>query len=1113
MRFVDISIEQFGVLNNSHLRDLPRGLTVVYGGNGSGKTTLVSFMQGLLFGYTTHHEGFQVNDSRFGGSITLQSQGRTFRMTRERSRGISSDLSVVDLATGQSVSRHAAELPGWVNETVYDEIFSVGPHEAARFDLLTRLCLDDNGVCGAEDEIRRTERAIQAAVNEREGNDRGLRQRMAKLRSMREELSRELLESGRSTPGIPARIAEIESEIQRLNAALATVDQQIAETQAEIRRLEELLANLRRRNVVPLDRRAIETRISNLVQRQQRWAEIRHAVQREISTLTGSTSATVKSGGFQGTDSVHSIRALVSRLEQRIDALKDQGLHGGLSSTVQSVSGDRDIFVDHIRSEVFSLCDYVKKHESAIASHEASLEALLGQRALQDADNVDAVLQGQIDALRDELNRSDDVVAVSHSRVGECDSAAHAAHRLTASGGQTVNGSIDEVERQLARQRHRLEELLSERRSMTERLQRLEAELRDLRLQLKPVARLEDIDRMKHQIAEIDAQLKLLQDRWNVLEQTEANLRNVIERLREYRSSGVLELASDYIERLTGGDCYQLSEDVGGTQILATTRQSSRPQPLKQLSRGTLDQVALALRLALIQYRADESERCPLILDDVFITSDDDRAEAAADLLMEIAASGQQIIFFTCQNDVLDLFTRREAHIRTLDGPVVESVRPDPVPAPAVAAVPQTLFATPAPVLTMPVPPPLPRPVAAPVAAKPKESTNWLYYLEVDNSVEDLSGLTVAEVEAFRATDINIIDNLLTISVDDLEARFRSSGYSISRDRIRAWRGQAELATQVPMLRRSDAELLYAAGIQSTVELSRLRPETVYDKVAEFQNSQMGQRYRRSGRVIDRQQAINWSRWSQHARSLSDARQSRSRYFVKASDSYNSPADALRLSRSGDQSISYRREKMAQTGSTVRRQPRPNLTHDAQRLQQERLLRRRQRVARHSSSYRTTTRNDDDSRSITVERKFYLNRSDDVEAAPSIGPRTAQHLAKVGIYTVDDLLKASAVDVAAQLNNRRINADTILQWQGQARLVCQIPDLRGHDAQILVACGITEPEQLSAKRPVDLMALVGPFVDTSEGERIVRGGRKPDLEEVTDWIASAQNSRSLTSAA
>ena len=61
--------------------------------------------------------------------------------------------------------------------------------------------------------------------------------------------------------------------------------------------------------------------------------------------------------------------------------------------------------------------------------------------------------------------------------------------------------------------------------------------------------------------------------------------------------------------------------------------------------------------------------------------------------------------------------------------------------------------------------------------------------------------------------------------------------------------------------------------------------------------------------------------------------------------------------------------------------------------------------------------------------KFYLSRSEDVEAAPSIGPKTAIRLAKVGIRTVDDLLNADAETAAAELDVSHINAETLADWQ------------------------------------------------------------------------------------
>ena len=102
--------------------------------------------------------------------------------------------------------------------------------------------------------------------------------------------------------------------------------------------------------------------------------------------------------------------------------------------------------------------------------------------------------------------------------------------------------------------------------------------------------------------------------------------------------------------------------------------------------------------------------------------------------------------------------------------------------------------------------------------------------------------------------------------------------------------------------------------------------------------------------------------------------------------------------------------------------------------------------------------------------------------------------------------------MAAQLENRRMSAKTLTIWQKQSRLMCAVPNLRGHDVQILVACDICEANELANMDPHALLDIVLPFVKTKEGVRILRNGKKPDLEEVTEWIDAANNVRSLKAA-
>ena len=142
---------------------------------------------------------------------------------------------------------------------------------------------------------------------------------------------------------------------------------------------------------------------------------------------------------------------------------------------------------------------------------------------------------------------------------------------------------------------------------------------------------------------------------------------------------------------------------------------------------------------------------------------------------------------------------------------------------------------------------------------------------------------------------------------------------------------------------------------------------------------------------------------------------------------------------------------------------------------------------------------------------FRLALDDLLEAAPSIGPKTAKRFEAVGVTTVGEFLAIDAEEISSQLSSRHIKPETIRQWQTQARLACQIPRIYGHDAQILAACGFDSPEEIAESEPAVVLSLVDDFVETPEAKFIVRG-KRPDMEEVTNWVQWAAESRQLDAA-
>jgi hypothetical protein len=135
--------------------------------------------------------------------------------------------------------------------------------------------------------------------------------------------------------------------------------------------------------------------------------------------------------------------------------------------------------------------------------------------------------------------------------------------------------------------------------------------------------------------------------------------------------------------------------------------------------------------------------------------------------------------------------------------------------------------------------------------------------------------------------------------------------------------------------------------------------------------------------------------------------------------------------------------------------------------------------------------------------RVYLAASDSLEAAPSIGPRSAQRFSKIGILTVGDFLAADPATMADALSTRGLDAETLRLWQYQARLVMDVPGLRGTHAQLLTGAGFLDAAGIARASNADLAALVHTFAASPEGQRILRKSEPPTAERIKGWIDSA----------
>jgi uncharacterized protein YhaN len=118
-----------------------------------------------------------------------------------------------------------------------------------------------------------------------------------------------------------------------------------------------------------------------------------------------------------------------------------------------------------------------------------------------------------------------------------------------------------------------------------------------------------------------------------------------MEEYRQAQQDPVLTRASRLFEHLTLGGYGGLELDEDGDSAIVLARRGSELLTADRLSEGTRDQLYLALRLASLERYAEEDRALPFIVDDIFMTFDDQRTRAALGVLDKMSDRFQTIVF------------------------------------------------------------------------------------------------------------------------------------------------------------------------------------------------------------------------------------------------------------------------------------------------------------------------------------------------------------------------------------------------------------------------------------------------------------------------------------
>ncbi|MFV0444837.1 MAG: DUF4332 domain-containing protein [Planctomycetaceae bacterium] len=1131
MQLTNLTIDGFGVLGDVRIDDLQPGLNVIHGPNGSGKTTLLHFLRGVWCGFD------EARRRRFipplasghpGGSVDLARGERRYHVTRQALPNGTDRLAVsIRRGTLDDTASVRSTIETLAPDLVHLLYAVTGSDSHALDQLLERAKRDGISLQSQRRKSTRFDdrlseiRTRRTALLGGEGTCGETERLRAACRESAAELARLKDEADRLRDQLAARYDEVMTELDRLARRVEWLDLERQGLQSNLIETEGRTVAGAPRIPAPVENSVVlechphddlQARIREIDQRMAHARAVLEDLARSRLQVSVETAQIV---GVEPRDLQENLarqRAALRSLEREVLQLRDtaQQLAAPQICHCSELNNRVQQSIRSMQQQIYLVCQQLSHQEQAHRQY-----ALFNERSQLDSCEAELVehiarLQRERSTLLDAAHEPG-MSALRHqshleSQACVCGEHHHFAERATTKVRlQVAPVAVEPTWIEDPRRpgwKQRLAELTDEF-DRTKAAWRAAIALRsEWDLERSRLIVLER--RIAEQGVEVDQRERRLGqclDEGQSLLLVEAGLERMRDSVYEDDPAQVIAEASQLLAELTG-DRYRALQVTANPLEISAVNDTGLAIPSQALSRGMLDQVGLCLRIALSDEYARRGVDLPLVFDDVLSDSDPDRVDIAIHLIQRVAQH-RQVLFLTCQEHLATRFEAAGVEVR--DFPGTRRTRSLPVTTTTATSVPTI---APQPLLTSQPAQVAVKPTAASASLHPG-SPHWL---DVTSPVSEIPSLGEQMARRLAAAGVRTIGDL--VSLDPEETILPIDSLQIAPSQWRIWQAEGRLLTCVPQLNRRDAQLLAACGIMLPQELAECDADSLVRRIDRLRGDG------RSGWVVtgfvwpDRNTVSQWIANGRRARTFREACESSGWSFDGGSRSRGRTGRRFRVDQPSShrglrlrRRLGQRRRATAQLGGDHSNDTDGDSRPSDRQIRPVRAFERVERDERQDSQ---------DERPVdtagTGELRFYLGLQSPVVDAPSIGPTTARRLEKVGVLTVADLLNREAQQIADRLQHRRITADIVREWQDQSRLMCQVPELRGHDVQVLVACGLRNPDEVARLSAQALFAIVGPFVATKDGQRLLRSAKTPDLAEVTDWITWAQQARVLKAA-
>ncbi len=174
--------------------------------------------------------------------------------------------------------------------------------------------------------------------------------------------------------------------------------------------------------------------------------------------------------------------------------------------------------------------------------------------------------------------------------------------------------------------------------------------------ELNTLTSADTLAQLRQQEADLQENIEQRAYNWSSYALARQLLLQAKQRFESERQPQVIRMASDIFSTITNGSWQGITAKLDENSLQVFPPHGAPTSPLN-LSRGTQEQLYLALRLAYIKNHAEHATPLPVIMDDILVNFDPERAKNTAKALLQLSQGAQkhQILFFTCHPHVADM--------------------------------------------------------------------------------------------------------------------------------------------------------------------------------------------------------------------------------------------------------------------------------------------------------------------------------------------------------------------------------------------------------------------------------------------------------------------------